>query len=117
MLELAVPGFDPTVPIEVPIRPNAEEIFHFFQSFLLYFCLEAKLNFHYNDCMCSSAFLHAIQFSEFADTVTTLQSHVNSYCDNYEDGYLPPHLGLHHLANSIFQNAQVHLRNIATAHP
>ena len=92
VLKLVVPGFDLTVPIEVPIWSNTDNVFHFAQSFLLYFCLQAKLNFHYNDCTCSGAFLHAIQFSEFVDTVTTLQSHVNSYRDDYEDGYLPPHL-------------------------
>jgi hypothetical protein len=64
--------------------------------------------------MRSSAFLRAIQFSEFVDMVTTLQSHVNSYHDDYEDGYLPPHLGLHGLASSIHQNAQAHLRDIPT---
>jgi hypothetical protein len=67
-------------------------LFHFAQSFLLYFCLQAKLNFHYDNRTRSGTFLRAIQFSEFANMVTTLQSHVNSYCEDYEDGYLPPHL-------------------------
>ncbi len=47
VLELALPGFDPTVPIEVPIWSNIDVIFHFAQSFLLYFRLQAKLNIHY----------------------------------------------------------------------
>jgi hypothetical protein len=49
VLKLAVPGFDPTVPIEVSIWSNAGNIFNFAQSFLLYCCLQAKLNFHYDD--------------------------------------------------------------------
>jgi hypothetical protein len=51
-------------------------------------------------------FLRAVQSSEYADTVTTLQSHVNSFMEEYDRGYLPPHLCLHGLANSIHQNAQ-----------
>ena len=57
-------------------------------------------------------FLRAVQFSKYADTVTTLQSHVNSFRQEYDDGYLPPHLCLHGLATSIHQNAQARLRDI-----
>jgi hypothetical protein len=114
VLELAVPGFDPTVSITNPSWADADDIFHFVQAYLLYFRLQAKLNFHYDDCTRSGIFLRAIQLSEFADTVTTFQSHVNSFREEYEDGYLPPHLRLHGLATSIHQNAQARLRNIAT---
>ena len=114
VLELTVPGFDPTVSITVPSWADADDIFHFAQAYLLYFHLHAKLNFHYDDRTRSGIFLRAIQFSEFADTVTTLQSHLNSFCEEFEDGYLPPHLHLHGLATSIHQNAQAHLCNIAT---
>ena len=53
-----------------------------------------------------------MQFSEYADTVTTLQSHVNSFWQEYDNGYLPLHLHLHGLATSIHQNAQARLRDI-----
>jgi len=114
LLELAVPGFDPTVPIQIPSWADANDIFHFAQAYLLYFRLQAKLNFHYDDRTRSGIFLRAIQFSEFADTVTTLQSHVNSFREEFEDGYLPPHLRLHGLATSIHQNSQARLRDIAS---
>jgi hypothetical protein len=114
VLELAIPGFDPTVSITVPSWANADNIFHFAQAYLLYFHLHAKLNFHYDDPTRSGIFLRTIQFSEFADTVTTLQSHINSFREEFEDGYLPPHLCLHGLATSIHQNAQARLRDIAT---
>lgn len=114
VLELTVPGFDPTVPITVPSWADADDIFHFAQAYLLYFRLQAKLNFHYDDRTRSGIFLRAIQFSEFADTVTTLQSHVNSCRDEFDDGYLPPHLRLHGLATSIDQNVKARLRDIAT---
>jgi hypothetical protein len=115
VLELAVPGFDPTVSITIPSWDNANDIFHFAQAYLLYFRLQAKFNFHYDDRTRSGIFLRAVQFSEYADTVTTLQSHVNSFRDKYEDGYLPPHLRLYGLATSINQNAPACLCDIA--HP
>jgi hypothetical protein len=115
VLELAVPRFDPTVSITIPSWDNANDIFHFAQAYLLYFRLQAKVNFHYDDRTRSGIFLRAVQFSDYADTVTTLQSHVNSFRDKYEDGYLLPHLRLHGLATSINQNAQARLRDIS--HP
>ncbi len=53
-----------------------------------------------------------MQFSEYADTVITLQLHVNSFWQEYDNGYLPPHLCLHGLATSIHQNAQAWLQGI-----
>jgi hypothetical protein len=50
--------------------------------------------------------------SDFADTVTTLQSHVNSFREQYDDGYLPPHLRIHGLATSINQNTQARMRDV-----
>jgi hypothetical protein len=111
-LELTDPGFNPTVPIHAPIWLDIEDIFQFAQAFLLFFRLQAKVKFHYDDCTRSRMFLRAVQFSENADTVTTLQSHVKSFWQEYDNGYLPPHLCLHGLATSIHQNAQVRLQDI-----
>ncbi len=72
VLELTVPGFDPVVPINVPQWANSDDIFSFAQAYLLHFRLQAKMNFHYGDRTRAGIFLHAIQSSEFADTVTTL---------------------------------------------
>jgi hypothetical protein len=112
VLELTVPGFDPTVPIHAPIWSDVKDIFQFAQAFLLFFRLQAKVKFHYDDRTRSGMFLRAVQFSEYADTVTTLQSHVNSFRQEYDNGYLPLHLRLHGLATSIHQNAQAWLRDI-----
>ncbi len=49
VLELTVPGFDPTVPIHAPIWSDVEDIFQFAQAFLLFFRLQAKVKFHYDD--------------------------------------------------------------------
>ena len=112
VLELTVPGFDPVVPIQIPCWSNADDVFSFAQTYLLYFRLQSKQNFHYDDRTRSSIFLRAIQFSDFADTVTTLQSHVNSFTEQYDDGYLPPHLRIHGLATSINQNTQARMRDV-----
>ncbi len=86
-----------------------EDIFQFTQDYLLFFCLQAKLNFHYDDHTWSGLFLRDVQYSQFADTVMLLQLHVDSYWQEFEDGYLPPNLCLHSLANSIHQIAQARL--------
>ncbi len=79
VLELTVPGFDPTVPIHAPIWSDVKDIFQFAQAFLHFFRLQAKVEFHYDDHTQSGMFLRAVQFSEYADTVTTLQLQVNSF--------------------------------------
>jgi len=66
VMELTVPGFDPVVPIQIPTWSNANDVFSFAQTYLLYFCLQSKQNFHYDNRTRSSIFLPAI------DTVTTL---------------------------------------------
>ena len=74
ILALLVPGFDPTIPIQAPIWSEVVDIFSFAQEYLLFFRLQAKLNFHYNDRTRSGLFLRAVQSSQFADTITLLQS-------------------------------------------
>jgi hypothetical protein len=113
-MELRIPGFDPATPILVPVWSGVADIFSFAQELLLYFRLQEKLNFHYDNRHRSSIFLRAIQFSEFADTATALQTQVNSFRFEYDDGFLPPHLCVHGLATSIHQNSQARLSIMAT---
>jgi hypothetical protein len=113
VLELTVPGFNTVVTIQTPLWANSNDIFHFSQAYLLYFCLQAKMHYHFTDQVQISTFLRAIQHSDYADTIMTLQSHVNSYREDYDTGFLPPHLRLHGLAESIHLNAQAQLRDIA----
>ncbi len=61
-------------------------------------------------------FLCAVQYLEFADTVTMLLSHVNSFRQELDDGYLPPQLRLHGLVTSIHQNMQARLHDIILPH-
>jgi hypothetical protein len=109
-----VPGFNPIVPIQTSQWLECDDIFHFSQAYLLYFRLQAKMHYHYNNRTRSSIFLHAIQHPDYANTIMTLQSHVKLYCKRYDTGFLPPHLHLHGLAKSIHQNAQALLQDIVT---
>ena len=114
ILELYVPGFDPIIPIHPPQWADSNDVFHFAQAYLLFFRLQGKMLYHYTDCTRSGIFLRAIMHSDYADTVTLLQSHVNSYREEYDTGFLPPHLRVHGLAESIHQNAQSRMRDIAS---
>ncbi len=57
VLVLYVPGFDPVVAIHTPKWTDSEDIFHFAQSYLLYFRLQGKLQFHYTNHMPQRHFL------------------------------------------------------------
>jgi hypothetical protein len=50
ILEIFVPGFDPTVPIAQPLWTRDSTILEFCQSLLLYFCLQAKKNVFFTAC-------------------------------------------------------------------
>ncbi len=78
VMELTIPSFDPVVPIQVPVWTGANNIFSFAHEYLLFFHLQEKLNFHFDDQNGSCIFLRAIQFSKLADTVTVLQTQMNS---------------------------------------
>ncbi len=84
VLELTVPGFDPVISIQTLQWWDCNDIFQFSQAYLLYFCLQAKMHYHFTNRTRSGIFLCAIQYSDYADTVTTLQSHVNFYCQDYD---------------------------------
>jgi hypothetical protein len=56
-MELIFPGFNPAVPIQVPVWTGSEDIFSFAQEYLLYFRLQEKLNVHFDDRNRSSIFL------------------------------------------------------------
>jgi hypothetical protein len=79
VLELCAPGFNQVVAIQTPQWADCDDIFLFTQAYLLYFRLQGKMNYHYTDRTRSGIFLQAIQQLDYADTVTTLQSHVNLY--------------------------------------
>jgi hypothetical protein len=66
VLELTVPGFDPVISIQTLQWWDCDDIFRFSQAYLLYFCLQAKMQYHFTNRTRSGIFLCAIQYSDYA---------------------------------------------------
>jgi hypothetical protein len=65
----------------------------------------------------TNMFLRNIQPSEYADVVTTLQSQVNAYLAEDDDGYLPANLCINGIATAIYMNASARVRDVGLASP
>jgi hypothetical protein len=57
-------------------------------------------------------FLCAITSSKYADVITTVQSHVDVFWHEDDNGFLPIHLRLHGIANMLHQNAKARVRDV-----
>jgi hypothetical protein len=113
VLELTIPGFDPTIPILPPVWSRDSEVFKFCQAYLLYFRLQSKKNNHFNARTRSCIFLRAISQTDYADIVTLLQAHLDSHRDAADDGHVPHHLWLSGLATMIHNNAKARVKDFA----
>jgi hypothetical protein len=89
VLELTVPTFDPTVPLQQPSWDHDVNILEFGQCHELNFCLQAKKQVFFNTQDCTTMFLKAVASSEYADIVTTLWSNVDSYRHPDDEYFLP----------------------------
>jgi hypothetical protein len=112
-MELAVPGFISTNPVQVPMWTAALDILSFCQEHLLYFRLQSKHNMFFSSRTQTNNFLLNIQQSEYANVVTTLQSHVNAYSCEDDDGYLPTNLCINGIATLIHTNAVACVHDVA----
>ena len=112
VLELFVPGFDPTVPIAQPVWQSESTILDFCQGHMLYFRLQAKKNMYFSSRDRTTIFLRAVTPSEYADVVTSLQTSVDAYRHPDNDGILPDHLRLDGIATLIHNNAKQRVRDI-----
>jgi hypothetical protein len=117
VLELAVPGFKSTNPVEVPSWSVASDILSFCREHLLYFHLQSKHNMFFGSHTQTNIFLHNILQSKYANVVTTLQSHVNAYSCDDDEGYLPTNLYINGIALAIHQNATAWVHNVAHGIP
>ena len=86
VLELVVPGFKSTNPVQVPSWNRDSDILSFCREHLLYFRLQSKHNMFFSSRTQTNIFLRIIQLSEYADVVTTLQSHINVYICEEDEG-------------------------------
>ncbi len=114
ILELTVPGFDPTVPILPPTWHRDSERFDFCHAHLLYFRLQAEKNNYFNARTRTSIFLRAIANSDYVDIVTLLQAQVNAYRNPDDDDYLPHYLRLSGIATLINSNTRARVRDFAS---
>ncbi len=109
VMALAVPGFDPTLHVSAPVWEDFLVILDFAHTHILYFRLQAKVGLYYDSCKKSCTFLRAIQHTEYVDVVTLLQTSVETFRDQFDDGYLPTHLCLMGLAQRIDRNRRSHI--------
>ena len=111
ILALAVPGFDPTIQVKIPVWVE-EDIFEFALSFLLYFRLQAKKGVVQDDRTQSISFLNAVNEPAYAGAITTLYTCVTNYTLGLEDGYLPANLCIMGLAMQLHANARTRAQSI-----
>ncbi len=114
ILELAVPGFDPTVPIEQPRWIRNTDILEFCRSHELYFRLLAKRNIFYNSWTRTNMFLRGISPSEYAGIITMIKSNLDMYQHAEDDGFLPRHLCLNGIAKMLHKNAKAWVQDIGS---
>jgi hypothetical protein len=117
VMELAVLGFKSTNLVQVPSWTAALELLSFCREHLLYFCLQSKHNMFFSSRTQTNIFLRNIQLSKYANLVTTLQSHINAYICEDDDGYLPTNLCINGIATLIHMNAAACVHDIAHGLP
>ena len=111
VLELTVPGFDPSMQVSAPVWMG-DDIFEFCLLFVVYFRLMAKKGLRHDERTQSITFLQAIQDPAYVDVITTLQAHIDTIISKEDYGYLPPNLCLMGLATQINKNARARVREV-----
>jgi hypothetical protein len=111
ILELAVPGFDPSLQISAPVWRD-DDIFDFCLSFVLYFRLQAKKGLVHDERTKSITFLQAVWDPAYADIITTLQAHIDTFLSKHDYGCLPPNLCMMGLAGQMNKNARARVRDV-----
>jgi hypothetical protein len=99
-------------PVQVPTWTPHSDILSFCPDHLLYFRLQSKQNMFFSSCTQKNIFLRNIQQSEYADVITTLQSHVNAYLADNNEGCLPVNLCINRIATAIHSNASSRVRDL-----
>jgi hypothetical protein len=117
ILEIAVPGFKSMNPVQVPSWTPQTDVLSFCREHLLYFRLQSKHNMFFSACTQTNIFLRNIWLSDYADVVTTLQSQVNAYLADDDNGYLPVNLCINGIATAKHMNASARVRDVGFAPP
>jgi hypothetical protein len=101
IMVLSVPGFNPTLPLLLLLWTSFTNLFQFCRSHHFYFRIQGTRGIFFDNCTKSGIFLCAIQLSEYADMVTMLQSHIDLFHGDFDDGLLPYHLCLNGITEAI----------------
>jgi hypothetical protein len=117
ILELVVPVFKAMNPVQVPTWTPHSNVLSFCREHLLYFRLQSKHNMFFSARTQTNIFLRNIPLSEYADVVTTLQSQVNAYLFDDDEGHLPANLCINGIATAIHTNASARVRDVGLAPP
>jgi hypothetical protein len=110
VMELLVPGFDPTMQISAPVWMGGD-IFDFCLSYVLKFCLQVKKGLLHDNCTKSITFLQAVHDPAYIDVITTLQAHINTF-QSEDFGYFPPTLYMKGPAAQMNKNTRARVRDI-----
>ena len=110
VLELAVPGFDPSLQTSAPVWIG-DDIFDLCLSYVLYFRLQAKKGLVHDERTKSLTFLQAVRELAYMDVITTLQAHIDTYLSKQDFGYLPPNLCMMGLVSQMNRNARAQVRD------
>jgi hypothetical protein len=88
------------------------DVLAFSREHELYFRLLAKKHVFIDTRTRTNMFLRAITSSEYADVITTVQSHVDVFRHEDDDSFLPTHLRLRGIANMLHLNAKAWVRDV-----
>jgi hypothetical protein len=111
VLELAVPGFDPSLQIKAPVWMGGD-IFDFCLSFVLNFRLMGKKGLLHDERTKSITFLQSVWEPSYVDVITMLQAHIDMFLSKEDFGYLPPNLCMMGLAGQMNKNARAPIRDV-----
>ncbi len=112
ILELTVPAFDPTVPLEAPGWDHDADILDFSRRYELYFRLQAKKQVYFNTRDRTTMFLKAIASTTYANIATSLQSNINSYRHPDDEYFLPQNYHLTNIAMLIHTHTKSQARDL-----
>ncbi len=112
ILELTVPAFDPTVPLEAPGWDHDADIWDFSRRYELYFRLQAKKQVYFNTRNRTTMFLKAIASMTYANIATSLQSNIDSYRHPDNEYFLPQNYHLTNIAMLIHTHTKSQVRDL-----
>jgi hypothetical protein len=112
VLEITVPAFDPTVPLQQSRWDPDVDILEFSRRHKLYFRLQAKKQIYFTTHDHTTMFLKAVASSEYADIITTFQSNVDSFRDPDDEFFLPQNYRVTNIAMLIHNHTKAHVRDL-----